>query len=206
MGGRQFGDFLSQRYLLKAERLLLECNRQMAELGARESPFCKEGCTHCCCQTFFVSAAEVDVIAARLLRDAPLLARFRARSAQREELLREQAALFAACAERGEAGSRAATEFLHRRIPCALLEDDRCLVYEVRPLVCASFVSIVPARVCASEPKASLSTAMRRLLTETRRALKKLEKGIGRHAGERLDISRQVAERLAEAGNIAPDR
>ncbi|MCM2264195.1 MAG: YkgJ family cysteine cluster protein [Desulfuromonadales bacterium] len=202
MGSRQFDDFLYQRYLTRAKQLLAEFNRKMSVLGTRESPFCKEGCAHCCNHIFFVSSAEIDIIAAQLLQDEMLLARFIERAAQRERQLMNHAELLNACEDPGEAGSLAAQNFMRLKIPCALLDNDRCQIYEIRPMTCASFVSIVPPRICASDPKGSMSAAMNQLLAETRQALRKLSKSIGGAHSDRLDISRQVLKRLAEIGRI----
>ncbi|NJC88545.1 MAG: YkgJ family cysteine cluster protein [Desulfuromonas sp.] len=202
MGGRQFDDFLFQRYLTRAKLLLAEFNRRMSVLGARESPFCREGCASCCNHVFFVSNTEIDIIVAHLLQNEKLLAHFIERARQREKQLRNHKELLDACEDKSESGSCAADTFMQMKIPCALLDNDRCQVYEVRPMTCASFVSIVPPRICADDPKGSMSVAMNQLLAENRLALRKLGKSIGVAHADHLDISRQVLKRLTEIGRI----
>lgn len=202
MGGRPFDGFLYQRYLTRAEQLLADFNRKMALLGAQESPFCMEGCAHCCNHLFFVSSPEVDIVVRHLLHNETLLTRFLAHAARRKELLSDHATLLEACEDRGESGNCAADAFLRTKIPCAFLDNDRCMIYEVRPMTCASFVSIVPPRICASDPKGSMSAAMNQLLAETRQTLRKLAKTNGVSYSDRLDVSRQVLLRLAEIGRI----
>jgi uncharacterized protein len=99
----------------------------------RASVACQEGCAWCCYQTVGTAAPEVLRIAAHLRQTlAPeemrtTQARIRERAEQRRAL-------------RPDRRSRA-------RLPCALLVENRCTAYDVRPLTCRGFNSY-DARQC----------------------------------------------------------
>jgi Fe-S-cluster containining protein len=99
----------------------------------RAPPACKEGCAWCCHLTVGTAAPEVLRIAAYLRQTlAPdQLEALRARVVEMGERRR---------ALRPDQRSRA-------RLPCALLVDNRCSAYPVRPLTCRGFNSS-DARKC----------------------------------------------------------
>jgi Fe-S-cluster containining protein len=110
-----------------------EAVRAAAAKDPPRAPFaCREGCAWCCHQTVGVAAPEVLRIAAHLRQTLSpqdleaTRARVRERAAQRQAL-------------RPDRRSRA-------RLPCALLVDDRCAAYPVRPLTCRGFNSDDAAR------------------------------------------------------------
>jgi Fe-S-cluster containining protein len=84
---------------------------------------CREGCAWCCYQRVGVAAAEVLRIAAYLRENLST-----ADLASLQERVRRGAEL------RGAAGATV-------RLPCALLVEDRCAAYPVRPLTCRGFNS-----------------------------------------------------------------
>jgi uncharacterized protein len=90
------------------------------ELAASEPVACRAGCAWCCSTTVVsTSAAEVVRIARYQLR-------------QLTERLRQRAGRIAALdPERRR----------HARLPCALLVNNRCSVYDVRPLSCMGWTS-----------------------------------------------------------------
>jgi Fe-S-cluster containining protein len=140
---------------------------EMTRLAGKQSPFCQKGCAYCCCHTFFTTRAEIDVIMFYLLKHSNVLQKFLENYARREELVEPFAELLQRCNIRGAEGSAANTEFYAHKIPCAFLENDECLIYPVRPLSCAAFVSIIPPRICAIEPKAQMSGPMQQLHSRT---------------------------------------
>jgi Fe-S-cluster containining protein len=98
-----------------------------------EEPACRAGCAWCCHVQVAVSAPEAIRVAEHIRRAfSPELA---------ADLTRRVAELDAAT--RGlDPDARVAT-----RLPCALLVDDRCAVYPVRPLLCRAWHSL-DARAC----------------------------------------------------------
>lgn len=106
---------------------------QAIEQAIRQSPprrpfTCREGCAWCCHKTVGTSAPEVIRIAAFL----------------RERLSTEQ---WEALRERIRQRDEQRRTLLHHdpwaaaRLPCALLVDNRCSVYPVRPLTCRGYNS-----------------------------------------------------------------
>jgi Fe-S-cluster containining protein len=89
---------------------------------------CREGCAHCCCQIVLVYAPEAFRLAAQVGDRA------------------ETAAAMRKAAETwGEAASRSASA----RTTCPLLSNNRCSIYDSRPLNCRAFVAI-DVRECIS--------------------------------------------------------
>lgn len=108
--------------------------------GARKSlpvvpSACADGCSHCCRVHVSISAPEAIVLAAFLrdTRDEKSLVRL---AAHVEETAKHVAAM--------DRDARVAS-----KIPCPLLDGDRCVVYQVRPLPCAAANSY-DASACAS--------------------------------------------------------
>lgn len=93
----------------------------------RSAPACREGCAWCCHQVIGAAPPEVLRIAGYL----------------RQTLPPER---WAALCERVRVGHErrralAAGTLRRARLPCPLLENDRCLAYPVRPLTCRGFNS-----------------------------------------------------------------
>ncbi len=102
------------------------------EASPPERPIdCKEGCAWCCHFPVAVSAAEVIRIGEHLRasRSPEQLATLRSRAIEADERRRG-----------GDARARTST-------PCPLLENGRCIAYDVRPLSCRGCNSF-DARAC----------------------------------------------------------
>lgn len=94
---------------------------------------CREGCAWCCYKTVGTAAPEVLRIAAHL-RQTLTPEQLHTTQARIKALMQQRRAL------RSDRRS-------HARLPCALLVEDRCSVYPVRPLTCRGFNSS-DARQC----------------------------------------------------------
>lgn len=94
---------------------------------------CREGCAWCCYKTVGTAAPEVLRIAAHL-RQTRTPEQLHTIQARIKALLEERRAM------RSERRS-------HPRLPCAMLVEDRCSIYPVRPLTCRGFNSS-DARQC----------------------------------------------------------
>lgn len=94
---------------------------------------CREGCAWCCYKTVGTAAPEVLRIAAHL-RQTLTPEQLHATQTRIHALLEQRRA------QRPDRRSRA-------RLPCALLVDDRCSIYPIRPLTCRGFNSS-DARQC----------------------------------------------------------
>jgi hypothetical protein len=95
---------------------------------------CRAGCSFCCSLMIEATAPEVLVLAARVDAMPP---------AQREATR----ARIRAADDRTRGLD--ITQRVAARIPCPLLENDRCSVYDVRPLSCRAAVSL-DAAACKS--------------------------------------------------------
>lgn len=102
--------------------MLPQVDRTVAEFAAAADIQCRSGCTFCCHQNVDVTIPEAILVALRLGNEAD----------PRRAATLEAAALFEGLDEE----ARIATGR-----PCPLLIDNRCSVYEVRPLACRSFAS-----------------------------------------------------------------
>jgi len=98
------------------------------DLAAEEPVACRAGCSWCCTTTLVATSAPEILRIADALRQRmapPELARLIERLNHRANRIAEMPE------ERRP----------HARIPCALLIDHRCSVYEVRPLACKGWTS-----------------------------------------------------------------
>jgi Fe-S-cluster containining protein len=119
---------------------------------------CQEGCSHCCKQQVSVTAVEVFRLVSHLRGDSVA-----SRWDERVNRLRT-----AAHAVRGKSAEG------HRGTTCPFLENDRCCVYEVRPLLCRGANSL-DAEACSVPGKpipvyAELSEAAQQLQERLDRA------------------------------------
>lgn len=115
--------------------------RKLAQLAPTGiAPSCAEGCTHCCHLEIPASRAEVEVVVEWLQahRTPDELDAIRAR-------LRAWLAWYRD--ELPALGDRAAAFFRHAPA-CALLVDNRCTAYEVRPITCRNHLVSSPATDC----------------------------------------------------------
>lgn len=141
--------------MLPALRIILDTvmARAVAAAEARGRPIsCKEGCAACCRHLALISDIEAQSLV-DLVDQMPEPRRsvVRARFAAAGRRLTE-----AGLAERGrnaaglppEQLTALATDYFRLRIACPLLEDERCSVYNDRPLVCRRAVVTSPAAHC----------------------------------------------------------
>ncbi|MFT3765588.1 MAG: YkgJ family cysteine cluster protein [Minicystis sp.] len=122
---------------------------------------CRAGCAACCRQLVPISVVEARALAAAVEALPParreiVRARFAAavREMERLGLLDAAAAPGRMVLQSHIADPKAAWRDVGRRyfdaqIPCPLLEDERCSLYEERPLVCREYLVTTPADRCA---------------------------------------------------------
>ncbi|RNC69220.1 MAG: hypothetical protein ED859_08365 [Desulfuromonadales bacterium] len=180
-----------------ADRIVAH-NVRMTGLGTRASKFCARGCARCCAMIFFASPAEVEVIAFHLLERPELLRVFLLNSLERERMILPHEGLYRRCQAATLCDDANLAAFYALDIRCAFNVEGACAIYPVRPLACSLYNSIVPADVCAVEPKAYETEEMRMHHGDARRWLAGHVRSFPVRDGQRLDVSRKVLVRLID--------
>ena len=88
---------------------------------------CQAGCTHCCYLKVHVTPIEILALAAYVLKSF---------STHDLQALKERLTVLDDVTH-----GMSEDERVRARVPCPLLEDDRCTVYEMRPLECRAYAS-----------------------------------------------------------------
>lgn len=184
-------------FLASYEQLVLEYNQRLSAQFAKETSFCKAGCANCCSQLFSLNTAHVDLIVRRLQNNRTLLAAVRkniaARKAQIAKLSGEISELNGL---KGVDDHAFSLGWLKLKIPCAFLIDDKCSIYDIRPMVCATYISLAPPRVCAIDPKGYLPLSMARIKSDFIQAITNLCHKHKIRLEMRTDLSAAIEERL----------
>jgi Fe-S-cluster containining protein len=128
-------------------------------------PTCRAGCSACCRHLVAVSLVEArdlaDLVAALPLeRREAIRARFAAalRRLEKAGLLERgprsgRALLGPACDDPGETAREVSRLYFRARAPCPFLEEDRCSIYERRPMVCREHFVTSPPEECSRPGK-----------------------------------------------------
>jgi len=152
-----------------AEQLTALAVKAAEESGERVS--CRMGCAACCRQVVAVSALEARELVKRAERlPEPLRTRVKERfAAARRRLEVEAPHLIPRMLNPQDFATDAphaadellefGREYLRLRIDCPFLEDEKCSIYEHRPVACRQYVVVSPPEHCAT-----LSPQVRALL------------------------------------------
>ena len=163
--------------------------KKLAHLAPAIAPSCTEGCTHCCHLEIPASRAEVEVVVAALHahRTPAELDAIRAR-------LRAWLAWYRD--ELPKLGERSAAFFRHAPA-CALLVDQRCIAYEVRPITCRNHLVSSPARDCDPATSTAEPVAILDVPRATYDHVVELRRTIERQGGNYLATVHLLPEWLA---------
>jgi len=155
-----------ESYLEHKKNLLSRFEQQQREIArARgEAITCHAGCTFCCMDNISASLGECEAIVYYLYQHEQALGRFIRQYQEWQERLNDNRTevnelirLFdelckaALSEETREAYLKQAVRYKRRGIPCPFLYDNRCLIYDVRPWVCASITATTPPEWCNPE-------------------------------------------------------
>jgi Fe-S-cluster containining protein len=136
-------------------------NSLVETLSAREEAIsCRPGCSHCCFHYVAVSLAQGILIVDYLYRSKALLKHFvdyfetwrkdGEAIADRIDRIRIRAVMTSVPMDQVMVDTRPlSTQYLDSHIRCPFLIDDKCSIYEVRPMACSSHHSISPPDYCA---------------------------------------------------------
>jgi hypothetical protein len=170
--------------------------RKLAELAATGvTPTCAAGCSHCCSLEIPISRAEAEAIVEWLMtnRRPEDLAGIRDR-------LRGWLAWYRTEYPRLVASGVSRIEAFFRHAPrCALLENERCGAYPVRPVTCRNHYVSSPASACdpASGAGADAAEPLLAVARATHPNVVELQRVVEGQGGDYLASIHLIAEWLA---------
>lgn len=160
--GRQRKDFCVNYIKHKQKtfkEIEIEQNERVADSGATIT--CQKGCSFCCVENVQASLQECEAIVYYLYQYGTIFRAFlqeypqwHAKVHKHVDIIEKLHQLFNGMVESGfsEESRQAYAEgggiYARLNIPCPFLKDNMCLIYEVRPWVCASLVATTPAEWC----------------------------------------------------------
>ena len=144
------------------EQVYIAQNEDVRHANARIT--CDKGCRYCSCCYEYVDAQvqEIEAIVHYLYRNENVLKLFLKKYPKWLARLNENASIYQALenssAQAHPKENEAATNELMRRyydqhLFCPFLEDNSCLIYEVRPFTCAGYYVTTPLEWCAPDFK-----------------------------------------------------
>jgi Fe-S-cluster containining protein len=161
--GKKRETFCLEYTTLKQSKLLGMENKLKQEVSASGKAIsCSRGCKHCCSLFVVASLQECECIVHYLYRHNNVLVPFlQSFDEWREKILRiertfrklnnlhEKITSGTASSEERQLFDDECGVYARQDIPCPFLVDSACSIYEVRPYVCASIVSVSPSDWCS---------------------------------------------------------
>lgn len=180
-----------QQFLSEAREVILEGNRKLSEVTGKETIFCGPGCSTCCNQLFFIHPVAFEVVLQRIETDPLLRKRFEENNTLRNELIKKNQSRVDELLKNYDHH-----EWLKLRIPCSLLFENKCMIYDIRPFICAAYITLSPPRVCAIDPKGYRPTSLTPVLHHFYQLLLNLQVKYDQPGEALFDISMQLDRRL----------
>lgn len=181
--------------LRNGRALIEQTNRKLSEMAKKTNPACKSGCAYCCHQIFKVSSLELEVITFHLMNNPAILETFLNNYMQRQRESQEELQQLYTRYTNGSSEEQEEVSFRYfeKELPCAFLNPyGACMIYEVRPIVCAGFVS-TDAVKCIKDPTSGFtSPEMLRLFEDSNMKLHAASKKLGEYA----DLSTMIFRHL----------
>lgn len=186
---------------LRNGRLLIEqTNRTLSEMAKKISPACKSGCTYCCQHIFKVSSLELEVITFHLINNPAILEAFLNNYVEGQRDSQEMQLYTRYTNGSNEEQKEVALRYFEKALPCAFLNQyGACMIYEVRPIVCAGFVSTDAAECSKNPASCFISPEMVRLFKDSSIKLHAASKQLDEYADLSTMIFRHLHD-LAERG------
>jgi Fe-S-cluster containining protein len=125
-----------------------------------ETITCHIGCSFCCVEQISAPLQECEAIVYYLYRHETVLKVFLQQFPQWHSKVYKHRAIMERLSqlfnemiqsrseEIKQAYEKEGAAYAHLDIPCPFLDDNKCLIYEVRPYVCAQLVAATPAEWC----------------------------------------------------------
>lgn len=188
--------------LRKGRVLIEQTNRKLSELAKKNNPACKSGCSYCCHQIFKVSSLELEVITFHLMNNPTILEAFLNNYMQRQRESQEELQQLYTLYTKGssEEQREVSLRYFEKAIPCAFLNQyGACKIYDVRPIVCAGFISSDAVK-CSKNPSSGFVPGeMFKLFNDSNMKLEAASKELGAYADLSTMIFRHLHD-LAERG------
>ncbi len=150
-------------YLRKKKALLHEIERALASAEGRtgKKVTCQKGCAICCSMYIEATVQECEVIVYYLYQHDEALTSFLSSYPAWRTQLREKGDIFKGrsryweprtsverAAELWKEFTEEEDAYFEQGAPCPFLASNTCLIYEVRPFVCASYAAVTPPENC----------------------------------------------------------
>jgi hypothetical protein len=169
--GERRRDFCAN-YIEKKKGIIKEIQADQIRSAAKDGEriTCPKGCAYCCLLYMQASVQECEAIVYYLYHNDSALDIFLKNYKGWRKRLKENGDIFTECAQAwidksttgaGEKEFKAFVEatkrYQEQNIPCPLLHNNLCLIYEVRPYTCVGTVASTPPEWCnpsnTKEPK-----------------------------------------------------
>ena len=152
---------LCRQYRRVQDRICNEARQEMLlYLDSIERPVtCGEGCSYCCSQYISISTAQALVIVDYLYQNPEIMSRFlqnyegwlldleKAEQGGRILAKLEECTTHSLMVK--STPQELLTEYAELNLACPFLAENKCSIYQVRPICCASHYSISPPEWCA---------------------------------------------------------
>lgn len=173
--------WLREQDCLEQIRYMKVCHQKISQdqieyaRASGETISCGKGCSFCCYLYIEASLQECEAIAYYLYHNEPVLNSFLKKYPGWREVVRQNGNLFCNCEQlftemllfgadkqKEQAFKEALRRYRKQNIGCPFLENDLCLIYEVRPCNCAGlFITTSPDQcrpLNPDDPKFNLTT------------------------------------------------
>ena len=165
--GKKREEFCKE-YLKKKKEVLkaIETDQKAAVAKNNETISCHDRCPNCCFLFMQANLQECEAAVYYLYQDKKALSTFLKNYRQWRKKLKDNKDIFKECAslwfDKTEAGAgpdkekafdEAAIRYQQQNISCPFLHKDSCMVYELRPYLCAGTVASSPGENCSPKSK-----------------------------------------------------
>lgn len=134
--------------LVMAKGHIVKAHDQISKLLPQYDPACSAGCDTCCGFTFVEHPLALEVILNRINSNPNLKSVFIENYKKRKEKVSDKIKKIRKLSSLKITSEKFQKSWLGLQIPCSLLEDGKCIVYDIRPISCSSYISDGPASKC----------------------------------------------------------
>ena len=151
-------------YIKKKKEIIKQFHDDQVKTASNngETISCQRGCTYCCLVVMHANVQECEAIVYYLYHHEIALSAFLKNFKKWRKQLRQNGDLFKECAQLWQnkttlganqeaelAYQESLTRYQNQNIYCPFLQDNVCLIYDVRPFSCAALIATTPAQYCS---------------------------------------------------------